>query len=135
MGNVGDPEMTPERLAEIREKSNAEARAGFSGLGYDEALELIEEVERLRNLINNPHTEEFLEAVRLEAAHQRERWGDEHDARKTDEDFYWTLGWLSGKAVRFENQEKRLHHIITSAALLLNWHRHAQASGGERLGA
>lgn len=125
--------MTPERLAEIRQKSNAEAQQGFSGLAYDEALELIEEVERLQTLINNPHTEDFLEAVRLEAAHQRERWGDAHDAEKSDADMYWTLGWLAGKAVRFENQEKRLHHIITSAALCLNWHRHAKESGGNPL--
>jgi len=126
--------MTPERLEEIRTRSGLDAAAGFSGLSAEEAKELLDEVERLDALINNPHTEEFLEAVRLEAAHQRERWGDAHDARKTDEDLYWTLGWLSGKAVRFESQEKRLHHLITSAALLLNWHRHAQASGGERLG-
>ena len=84
------------------------------------------EAERLKKLIWTPQTEEFLEAVRLEAAHQRDRWGDEHDGMKSDPDWFWTLGWLSGKAVHASDQEKRLHHLVTSAALLLNWHRFAQ---------
>ncbi len=83
------------------------------------------EAERLKKLIWTPHTADFLEAVRIEAAHQRERWGADHDKMKEDTDWFWTLGWLSGKAVRFESQEKRLHHIVTSGALLLNWHRYA----------
>lgn len=90
-------------------------------LGYVEDLAM--EVARLRNLINNPRLDEFLEAVRIEAAHQRERWGEAHDEKKTPEDWYWTLGYLSGKALRAEG-EKRLHHVITSAALLFNWFRH-----------
>lgn len=125
--------MTPERLAEIKVRSGVttpfEANIGFSGLAEEEARELIEEVERLHALINNPHTDDFLEAVRTEAAHQRERWGEEHDQAKQDQDFFWTLGWLAGKAVRFETQEKRLHHIITSGALCLNWHRLAKEAG------
>ncbi len=91
--------------------------------------ELRAENKRLRDLIWTPHTDNFLEAVRIEAAHQRDRWGDNHDDMKSDVDWYWTLGWLTGKAVRFESQEKRLHHLITSAALLLNWHRRAQDAG------
>ncbi len=83
------------------------------------------EAERLKKLIWTPHIEDFLVAVRIEAAHQRDRWGDAHDKMKEDTDWFWTLCWLSGKAVRFESQEKRLHHLITSAALLLNWHRFA----------
>lgn len=84
------------------------------------------EVDRLKKLIWTPHTKDFLEAVKIEAAHQRERWGDDHDKMKIDADWFWTLGWLSGKAVHRESQEKRLHHIVTSAALLLNWHRFAK---------
>lgn len=97
---------------------------------------------RLDGLINNPHTDEFLEAVKLEAAHQRERWGTDHDAGKTDADWFWLVGHLAGKALhsgtqvevaqfnasyqgqesRRHHTEKRLHHIITTAAALLNWH-------------
>lgn len=85
------------------------------------------EVQRLKSLIWTPHTDEFLEAVRIEAAHQRDRWGDEHDAMKNDQERFWTLGYLAGKAIaNGVTQEKRLHHIVTSAALLLNWHRLAK---------
>ncbi len=81
------------------------------------------EVKRLDALINNPHTENFLESVRLEAAHQRERWGAKHDAGKQASDWFWLIGYLAGKAIRPEQPEqKRLHHIITTAAACLNWH-------------
>lgn len=79
--------------------------------------------QRLDTLINNPHTEDFLEAVRLEAAHQRERFGSETNAGKTDAEFFWLVGRLAGKAL--SKPEKKLHHIITSAAALLNWHANA----------
>jgi hypothetical protein len=84
---------------------------------------LLEEVSRLQALINNPRFDDFIEAVRIEAAHQRERWGDEHDEKKTPEDWFWTLGYLAGKAIRAEG-DKRLHHVITSGALLFNWFLH-----------
>lgn len=80
------------------------------------------EVARLDALINNPHTEDFLSAVQLEAAHQRERWAASDDAGKTDADWFWLIGYLAGKALN--KPEKRLHHIITTAAAALNWHRH-----------
>lgn len=72
--------------------------------------------------INTPHTTDFMEAVAIEAAHQRDRWGTDHDAGKTDADWFWLLGWLSGKAVHATDDQKRLHHIITTAAACLNWH-------------
>lgn len=73
--------------------------------------------------INTPEIAEFLKAVENEALHQRERWGSEHDAGKTDADWFWLVGFLAGKAIRPDNtSEKQLHHIITTAAALLNWH-------------
>lgn len=86
------------------------------------------ECARLRSLINTPRTDDFFEAVRLEAAHQQERWGVENDAGKEPQDWYWLLGYLSGKALAAflrRDSEKGLHHIISSAAAMLNWHRHA----------
>jgi hypothetical protein len=96
------------------------------------------EIERLDGLINTPHIEDFLTAVRLEAAHQRERWGVEHDAGKTDVDWFWLIGYLAGKALNEGKSApdaintrtfpptsfvtKQLHHIITTAAACLNWH-------------
>lgn len=81
---------------------------------------LADEIERLLALINSPHTSDFLEAVRTEAAHQRERWAADHDAGKTDADWFWLIGYLAGKALN--KPEKQLHHIITTAAACLNWH-------------
>lgn len=85
--------------------------------------ELQDEVARLQALINTPHTADFMQAVQLEAVHQRERWGVEHDAGKEDSDWFWLIGYLAGKAIRPDaTPEKRLHHIITTAAACLNWH-------------
>lgn len=86
------------------------------------------EVDRLQALINSPQTEDFFDAVRLEAAHQQERWGSENDAGKEPMDWFWLLGWLSGKAVKaflLGDANKGFHHVISSAAVLLNWHRYA----------
>lgn len=104
-----------------------------------QALEIAErEITRLHELINAPHVEDFIEAVKLEAAHQRERWGVEHDAGKTDADWFWLIGYLAGKALHAGTlgcdavnvsttpatkvSTKQLHHIITTAAACLNWH-------------
>lgn len=72
--------------------------------------------------INTPQTRYFLAAVESEAAHQRMRWGTSHDAGKTDADWFWLIGYLAGKALHANDPEKRLHHIITTAAACLNWH-------------
>jgi hypothetical protein len=90
--------------------------------------ELIDEVVRLDGLINTPQVIDFLEAVRTEAAHQRERWGEDHDSMKRREDWFWLIGYLAGKVIRpAQTKEKRLHRIITIAAAALNWHRHEKA--------
>ena len=102
--------------AEVRERKLLEA------LDAERA-----ERQRLETLINNPHTDDFLESVRTEAAHQRDRWGTEHDGGKTAPDWYWLLGYLAGKALdawKRDDRPKLLHHIITAAAALLNWHSH-----------
>jgi hypothetical protein len=90
-------------------------------------------VTELELLINTPHVADFLEAVRVEAAHQVEKWGSEHDDGKGPTDWFWLLGFLAGKAVwsaAHGDREKALHHVITTAAACLNWH--AQLSGQGR---
>lgn len=82
-------------------------------------------VAELEALINNPHTANFLEAVRLEAAHQRERWGEPHDREKSPEHWFWLVGYLAGKALRAAitfDTEKARHHCISSAAALSHWY-------------
>jgi len=83
------------------------------------------ELERLRALINTPELYEFSRGAALEAAHQRERWGTQQDAGKTPPDWFWLVGYLAGKALNAcvtSNTEKALHHCISTAAALSNWH-------------
>lgn len=84
------------------------------------------EIERLTAIINRPENDDFLRGVSIEAEHQRQRWGDDHDARKSGWDWFWTIGFLSQKAAAaFEagNIEKAKHHCISTAALMSNMHR------------
>lgn len=86
---------------------------------------------RLKDILNTPHTQNFLEAVQIEAAHQRERWGSEHDIGKTPDDWLWLIAFLATKAAqaeRYGDREKYLHHIITCAAACANWHANASGS-------
>lgn len=91
-----------------------------------------EEITRLRIAINTPETEDFLKGMPLEAAHQIERWGSDHDRNKSTFDWVFLIGHLTTRAAGYydisEMDEKFLkkakHHCITAAAALLNWHRY-----------
>lgn len=50
-------------------------------------------------LLDAPEIHDFTRAVVLEAAHQRSRWDSNHDAGKTDADWFWLIGYLAGKAL------------------------------------
>ncbi len=67
---------------------------------------------------------DFAHAAVQEAAHQKKRWGAAHDASKTDSDWFWLFGHLIGKIVNKSDntREKKLHRIITIAAIAANWH-------------
>jgi len=92
------------------------------------AQAFLADVERLRGierLINAPEIMDFIEGVKREAAHQVVRWGSDHDAGKTTADWIWLIGYVAGKAMAADkagNNEKLMHHIITTAAVCLNWH-------------
>lgn len=80
---------------------------------------------RLDALLNTPEFHDFIKAVPLEAAHQVERWGTDHDAGKTCLDWFWLIGYLAQRVVEYDkagNRDKALHHCVTTAAALLNWH-------------
>lgn len=84
-------------------------------------------VAALEALINTPAIDDFLQAVKFEAAHQCERWGTANDAGKTPADWFWVIGYLAGKALHSMisgNNHKALHHTISTAAACLNWHAH-----------
>lgn len=87
------------------------------------------EADRLDKLVNSPEIADFLKGVRLEAAHQVERWGEAQDREKSAENWFWLVGYLAGKALRAVitgDRDKALHHTISSAAALFNWHRAIQ---------
>ena len=72
-----------------------------------------------------PELDHFASAVVREAAHQRARWGSDHDGGKAPADWFWLLGYLAGKALRAAtvgDVKKAMHHTISSAAALANWH-------------
>ncbi|WP_447727261.1 hypothetical protein [Sphingomonas koreensis] len=88
-------------------------------------MEFAGQAERLSQLINTPETEDFTSAVKLEAAHQRDRWGTDHDAGKSPFDWFWLIGYLAQKAAASAvagDGEKAKHHTISTAAALANWH-------------
>ena len=81
----------------------------------------------LEKALNTPEVFDFVKAVQLEAAHQRARWGSDHDAGKTDADWFWLVGYLAGKALHnppndMHPAEAQLHRIVATAAALANWH-------------
>lgn len=98
--------------------------------------ELRQRIANLESLINSPQTTDFLEAVRIEAAYQQERWGSRHDAGKTDADWLWLLGYLASKALHNPGGglDKQLHRIITIAAATANWHAAKLGHGTMRPG-
>lgn len=102
-----------------------------SVIEVEDILSMAAEIRRTRALINTPTIDDWILGVRLEAAHQVERWGTEGDAGKSDPDWFWLIGYLAGKAL-FASMKgdtvKALHHTISTGAALLNWWRHI---GGE----
>ncbi len=75
---------------------------------------------------NEPEIEDFITGIRREADHQAERWGEAHDRSKSAENWYWLVGYLAGKALRASiegDRTKALHHTISAAAGLAQWHR------------
>lgn len=96
---------------------------------HDQAVK--REVEKV---LNTPEIMDFIEALKIEAAHQRERW-KESDPIKSRADWYWLTGYLGGKALMDPREpddqrteiERRLHRIITVAAAAYNWHSFEKA--------
>jgi len=99
------------------------AQLAVRSLAYTDYLEgRVRELEAERD---HPETEDFFKGVPLEAAHQRGRWPSEHDAGKSPADWFWLVGYLAGKCLASHiagNREKALHHTISTAAALANWH-------------
>lgn len=119
---------TREKVVSALTRARAEWRTTMVTLPSGDVETLLEQALQahdLHALINNPHTDEFLQAVKLEAAHQRDRWGDAHARGKSAENWFWLVGYLAGKCLRAcitGDKAKALHHTISSAAALANWY-------------
>lgn len=95
------------------------------------------ERDALARRLNTPELIDFAAGTVSEAAHQRERWGSAHDAGKTPADWFWLIGFLAGKALHAQvagDTEKALHHTISTAAALANWHGAILGTHGMRPG-
>lgn len=92
---------------------------------YVRAAEAERQRDQLRARINMPENDDWFAGVRVEAAHQIERWGAEHDVGKTPFDWFWLLSYLAQKAADAQvrgDLDKAKHHTISTSAALLNWH-------------
>lgn len=92
---------------------------------HERLLEAERECARLQAIINEPHNDDFLKGTSIEAEHQRQRWGAAHDRSKSAENWFWLVGYLAGKCLRAcisGDRDKALHHTISTAAALKNWH-------------
>ncbi len=99
-----------------------EERQKCADLLHDEQMEH----NLLKELLSRPEIDDFWEGIVTEAAHQRQRWGDAHDRDKSAENWFWLVGYLSGKALRASiegDKAKAKHHTISTAAALFQWHQ------------
>ncbi len=90
----------------------------------DELGRVRRDLEALQALIGRPHIGAWVDEVIAEAAHQRRRWGSEHDEGKEPQDWFWLIGFLAGKCLRAHldgDTEKARHHTVSTAAALAHW--------------
>lgn len=74
------------------------------------------EGRRLTALVNTPELLDFQKAVPLEAVHQQERWGSEHDGGKTPADWFWLIGHLASRALEHHKEAERLTAALAAGA-------------------
>lgn len=109
------------------------AAVAFNILNREKAA-AIERAEKAEAKLNSPELHDFAAGVVMEAAHQRERWGSEHDEAKGPDDWFWLVAHLATKArqaITYGDHDKALHHMITTAAALANWHARLTGSNTE----
>lgn len=125
---------TQEQLLARAETAERQADRWKGNPGYAETLRMDAWALRTAAALFSPEIQDWFEGTRLEAGHQVIRYAAEHDAGKTAFDWFWLIGYLAQKAAAAAaagNFEKAKHHTISTAAALLNWHRHL--TGASRL--
>lgn len=113
------------RFAPLTDDPSPFAKSEMITVNRDLFERMTAQIAEANKLLNTPDLVDFAAAVQREAAHQRLRWGAEHDAKKRDADWFWLVGYLAGKALHASTTEKKLHHVVTTAAALANWHASA----------
>lgn len=89
---------------------------------YD-LIRMSERIKELEDLINNPCITEFIEGVKIEQAHQTERWGANAENDKSPAYYSVVLDKLKGKqavSIFDCDKDKYKHHLITMAAVCYN---------------
>lgn len=124
-----NPTENAKRLLELMEESGR--GSGRTPAHSELALalgDMVHAFEELDKKINTPEIYDIIEAIKLEAAHQRQRW-TWNDANKIDADWLALIVYLGSKAHYNPSDtagnrpiEKKLHRIITVAAAAMNWH-------------
>lgn len=129
---AASPDVVLELVRQLRAANDLVGEIGWAAGANSERVDrLTTRVAELEHMINTPGTDEWFESVRNEAAHQIERWGIEHDAGKRPEDWITLIVYLLGKVSRAHfdrDRAKLLHHIVTVAAVTLNWHRNIEGT-------
>jgi hypothetical protein len=126
-----------ERESRVQLGATWSAASDECALQLRRIAELEREIRELKAERDTPETEDFFKGVPLEAAHQRGRWGNEHDSGKEPQDWFWLVGYLAGKCLASHikgDRDKALHHTISTAAALANWHMAIKGKGDMRPG-
>lgn len=122
---------TPERMLARADTIERIAERWTGNPGYAETLRMEVWALRTAAALFSPEIQDWFEGTSLEAGHQVIRYAAEHDAGKTAYDWFWLIGYLAQKAATAAaagDLEKAKHHTISTAAALLNWHRHLSGS-------
>lgn len=122
-----DAKHSQERLIARAETIERIAERWKGHPGYVETLQMEVWALRTAAALFSPEIQDWFEGTRLEAGHQVLRFAAEHDAGKTAFDWFWLIGFLAQKAATAaaaREVDKAKHHTISTAAALLNWHRH-----------
>ncbi|MCP1852893.1 MULTISPECIES: hypothetical protein [unclassified Bradyrhizobium] len=123
---------TQEQLLARAETMERQVERWKGNPGYADTLRMDAWALRTAAALFSPEIQDWFEGTRLEAGHQVMRFAAEHDAGKTAFDWFWLIGYLAQKAATAAaagDFEKAKHHTISTAAALLNWHRHLAGDG------
>lgn len=115
-------------VAAVNSHAALQARAEQAERAVDVQAKLLADTgrraEEMEALISRPYIGAWSDEILIEAAHQRTRYGADHDHGKAPEDWFWLIGYLAGKALaahKAGNAAKAHHHTVSTGAVLAHW--------------